>query len=146
MAMPMLPWLVLLLLAGHGEEPAPKPAPKPKPGPGPSPGPAPSPGPSPAPAAQRQAALTPVAWPQAVPKDLPPFPSGWEADVPVPSEVQNRAWQLLPQLWKSGKPGAHVIEKTGTRWVAYQAFVPAKGKRGVAAFRPKAGYVATQAA
>jgi len=81
----------------------------------------------------------PVSWPQAIPKDLPAWPKGWEPDVPVPAAEVTRATQLLPQLWKSGKAGARVVEKTGDKWVTYLAFVPSKGKRGVAAYRIKPG-------
>jgi hypothetical protein len=146
--------LLLLMRAFGGEQPEaphkPEPKPEPEPGPAPSPhepapGPAPSPGPSvhvgPAvdihPTAAPAAA--PPAWPQVVPKDLPAFPSGWEPDVPVKSDVAKRAAALIPTLWKSGKPGAKTTEKTGDHWVTYLAFVPKKGKKGVAAYRPKAG-------
>lgn|SRR5208337_1554256 len=148
--------------------PAPAPAPGPAPVPWPAPtrepapaptgvpavAPAPAPAPEPAPAAAPAAAPTPapapakhkakpkvktVAWPQAVPKDLPAFPSGWEADLPVPAAEVSRAWALMPMLWKSGKPGAHTTEHTAGKWVTYLAFVPSPGKRGVSAWRVKAG-------
>jgi hypothetical protein len=93
--------------------------------------------------APKKTAIVPVAWPAAVPKDLPPFPGGWEPDTPVKSDVAARAKALIPTLWKSGKPGAKSVEKTGDHWVTYLAFVPSKGKRGVAAYRPRPGATAT---
>jgi len=90
--------------------------------------------------------VTPVSWPQVVPKDLPPFPSGWEPDVPVPGAEVTRATQLLPVLWKGGKPGAKVVENTAGKWVTYLAFVPSKGRKGVAAYRVKPGYKGFSAA
>lgn len=83
------------------------------------------------------APVVPASWPQAAPTDLPPWPAGWEADVPVPAAEVARAQQLLPELWKSGKAGAHKTEQTAGKWVTYLAFVPSKGRKGVAAFRMK---------
>lgn len=78
-------------------------------------------------------------WPQVVPKELPPFPGpGWEYDEPPPIVVQQRAGQLLPQLWARGK-GAHKTEQTAGRWITYQAATVASGKQGVVAFRVKPG-------
>jgi len=142
--MSLLPVLVFLLLSGafggdhhHPEPPAPKPPPPPPPEPGPSPAPAPKPAPKPV--APRKGQVLPASFPVAVPKDLPPWPSGWEPDVPVPPSEVKRAYELLPTLWKSGKPGGKAIEQTGGKWVTYLAFVPSKGKRGVAAYRMKEG-------
>jgi hypothetical protein len=56
----------------------------------------------------------------------------------VQEPVRARAAQLLPELWKTGKPGKTKVEKTGDHWVTYLAFVPSKGKKGVAAYRTKA--------
>jgi len=65
----------------------------------------------------------------------PAFPGPqWEYDSPPPKVVQARATQLLPKLWARGK-GAHAVEKTGGRWIAYQAATVRSGKRGVVAFR-----------
>lgn len=76
-------------------------------------------------------------WPQATPKDLPPFPgAGWEPDEPPPAAVKNRAWALLEQLWGKGK-GAYRIEQTAGRWIAYRAEIMASGKKGVVAYRQK---------
>lgn len=124
----------------HGGGPTPSPA-APEPYPVPPPGPAhPKPAPAPAPHAQPAHAPTvPVSWPQAPAKDLPVWPAGWEPDTPVPAAVVARAKQLLPELWKSGKAGAKKTEQTAGKWVTYLAFVPSKGKKGVAAFRPKPG-------
>jgi hypothetical protein len=80
-----------------------------------------------------QAARTPPPWPQALPSDLPAFPSGWTPASPVTAAMVSRAFALLPELWAHGeltwKP-----EKTGDRWVVYQARTMAAGKRGVVAF------------
>lgn len=79
----------------------------------------------------------PPPWPQVVPSGLPPFPgSGWEYDEPPPPAVQQRAGQLVSQLWGQGR-GAYRIEQTAGRWIAYQAAIVASGKRGVVAFREK---------
>ena len=78
--------------------------------------------------------ITPVAWPQVVPSSVPPFPGPeWEPDLPPPAAVQSRAAQLLRSLWEMG-PGAHKVEKTGPRWLAYQAAYTG-GKKGVVAYR-----------
>ena len=68
---------------------------------------------------------------------LPAFPSGWEADTPPTKAVTTRAGQLLGELWKSGKPGATKQEQIAGRWVTFQAYAPAKGKRAVVAYRIK---------
>ena len=123
--------------------PQPQPQPQPQPsvtphGGGPSPGPSPKPTPAPAVHVIPASTATP-AWPAAVPKDLPPFPTGWEPDTPVPAAEVARAKALIPELWKSGKPGATKLEKTGAKWVTYLAFRPKAGMKGVAAYRLKAG-------
>jgi hypothetical protein len=84
------------------------------------------------------AAKAPTPWPQAIPKGLPPFPSGWEADTPVRPEVSTRAWQLLPILWKRGK-GATAVETIKGRWITFQAQDHGGGKKGVTAYRVKGG-------
>lgn len=72
-------------------------------------------------AQQQKAAKAPPPWPQVVPAGLPPFPSGaWHPANPVTSAMVSRAFQLLPQLWASGA-GTFKTEKTGDRWVVYQA-------------------------
>lgn len=79
----------------------------------------------------------PAPWPQALPSGLPTFPgSGWEYDEPPPRAVQQRAGQLVSQLWAKGS-GASKIELTGGRWIAYRAEVVRSGKKGVVAYRPK---------
>ena len=83
-----------------------------------------------------QASTTPEPWPQAVPAGLPPFPSGWEYDEPVPRNVQTRAWQLLDQLWARGA-GTFKTERTADRWITYRAEITKGGKRGVVAYRMK---------
>jgi hypothetical protein len=88
----------------------------------------------------RSAASTPAPWPQATPKGLPPFPGGWELDVPPPLAVQSRAAQLLPTLWGRGA-GATKTEKTAGRWITYQAQKMGT-KKGVVAFRVKADAMA----
>lgn len=75
-------------------------------------------------------------WPQARPSGLPPFPSGWEFDEPPPAAVQQRARQLVDALWAQGQ-GAHRIEQTAGRWIAYQAQIVASGRKGVVAYRVK---------
>jgi hypothetical protein len=86
----------------------------------------------------KAAAAAPLPFPQAKPKGLPPFPSGWEADVPPPPAVVTRAWQLLPVLWKKGK-GATAVETIKGRWITFQAQVHAGNKKGVTAYRVKPG-------
>ena len=76
-------------------------------------------------------------WPQVVPADLPKFPGkAWEFDEPPPPEVIKRAKQLVTPLWSRGK-GSYQVERTGARWIAYQAQVVASGKKGVVAYRQK---------
>ncbi len=87
---------------------------------------------------QTQSKTQAVPWPQAIPPGLPPFPAGWEFDAPPPQVVQNRAWQLLPQLWKTGA-GTRKTEQTAGRWITYRAENMKAGKKGVVAYRPKAG-------
>src|SRR5258706_10712641 len=86
------------------------------------------------------AAQQPAPWPQAMPSGLPPFPAGWEFDQPPPQAVQNRAWQLLPVLWKRGA-NARKTEKTAGRWITYVSQQMGK-KRGVVAYRVRPGAVA----
>ena len=84
-------------------------------------------------------------WPQVVPAGLPAFPgSAWEFDTPPPPVVQQRAGQLVSQLWQRGK-GAYQIEQTAGRWIAYQAQIVASGKKGVVAYRVKAAAPRTKA-
>lgn len=79
----------------------------------------------------------PPPWPAVMPSGLPPFPgSGWEYDEPPPQVVQQRAGQLVTQLWNRGK-GAYQIEQTAGRWISYQAAIMRSGKRGVVAWRVK---------
>ncbi len=91
----------------------------------------------------KAAAAVPTPWPQAKPTGLPPFPSGWEPDQPPPAAVVTRAWQLLPKLWKSGKPGGTAVETIKGRWITFQAQWHGKGKKGVTAYRTKAQHGAT---
>lgn len=81
---------------------------------------------------------TPKPWPAVTPS-LPKYPTGWEPYVPPPPSVVSRANQLLPEMWKSGKVGVTKVEQTDGVWVTYVTFSPAKGKRGVAAYRLKEG-------
>jgi hypothetical protein len=76
-------------------------------------------------------------WPVANKPDLPAYPDGWEPYTPPPPAVVSRATALISDLWKSGKPGATKVEQTGNVWVTYVSFTPAKGKKGVAAYRLK---------
>ena len=85
--------------------------------------------------AQAKAQAQPAPWPQVMPAGLPAFPAGWQADNPPPPAVVNRAWQLLADLWKSGKPGAYKTEQTAGRWITYQAQLHAGNKKGVTAYR-----------
>jgi hypothetical protein len=79
----------------------------------------------------------PPPWPQAMPSGLPPFgPGGWEPDQPPPVQVQARAVQLLPQLWKFGA-GTKKTEQTAGRWITYVASKMGK-KQGVVAYRLRA--------
>ncbi len=80
-------------------------------------------------------------WPQATPNGLPPFPAGWVPDEPPAKVVQNRAWQLLPQLWKQGA-NARKTEQTAGRWITYVA--QAMGaKKGVVAYKVRPGAMPT---
>ncbi len=145
--------LMFLLLLSQGAEAAPAPTPTP-------PAPRPPTPPTPKPPARPPAAPAPVPagpaapqypeafkpWPVAapaakpdIPAGLPKFPTGWEPDVPPPAPVVQRANALLPELWRSGKSGAIKQERTAGRWITYQAYSPAKGKRGVVAYRLKGG-------
>lgn len=91
-----LGWLFFLLFSG-GQKPSPLP--------GPAPGPAPAPAP---------------VFPVAPPSTLPPFPSGWCIDFPMPPEVLARSLELAPTLWAKGA-GATQQEMTGGRWITYKA-------------------------
>lgn len=87
---------------------------------------------------------TPAPWPQVVPGDLPRFPgSGWEYDEPPPKAVQQRAGQLLTQLWRSGA-GTFKTEQTAGRWITYRAEKVRSGKQGVVAYRLKSGTTTAQ--
>jgi hypothetical protein len=90
--------------------------------------------------AQQLKAATKAAapWPAAKPPDLPPFPAGWQPDLPPPPAVVTRAWQLLPILWKGGKPGKTALETIKGRWITFRAEDHGKGKKGVTAYRVKA--------
>lgn len=137
-------WL-LVLLELMNDTVRPAPAPTPMPSPAPTPPPTPRPSPAIVPVAPAKGPTVPAAWPQVVPQDLPPWPSGWEPDVPVPAPEVARAYQLLPTLWKSGKAGVTKQEKTGDKWITYVSFVPSQGKKGVAAYRVKPGAQANAA-
>lgn len=67
---------------------------------------------------------------------LPPFPSGWEPDDPVPPEVVARANALLSSLWSQGN-GSTTREMTGGRWITYKATDMGNGVKGVTAWRVK---------
>lgn len=86
-----------------------------------------------------QAKKAPAPWRAAAPTDLPPWPSGWEFDNPPPPAVSTRAWQLLPVLWKSGKPGKRKTETIKGRWITFVAEDHGGGKKGVTAYRIKGG-------
>ncbi len=86
---------------------------------------------------QSKSQAQPPPWPQAMPPGLPSFPGGWEPDNPPPQAVQNRAWQLLPQLWKTG-PKSRKTEQTQGRWITYVA-EPMGAKKGVVAYRVRPG-------
>jgi len=102
------------------------------------PGPDPYPYMPPEPAGYLPASYTPP-WPAAQPSGLPPFPgAGWEYDEPPPAAVQKRAGQLVTELWNKGS-GAHRIEQTAGRWIAYRAEMMRSKKRGVVAYRQKSG-------
>lgn len=87
--------------------------------------------------AARAVAATPPPWPAATPNGLPPFPSGWVPDNPPPKAVQDRAWALLPALWKQGA-NARKTEQTAGRWITYVAQAMGK-KKGVVAYRIRPG-------
>jgi len=78
----------------------------------------------------------PAPWPQAIPRDLPPFPSGWQYDEPPPPEVQQRAGQLVSPLWNKGA-GSYQTEQTAGRWITYRAEKMRSGHRGIVAYRLK---------
>jgi outer membrane biosynthesis protein TonB len=84
----------------------------------------------------------PKPWPVANQPTLPTYPNGWEPYVPPPPAVVSRANQLMSELWKAGKVGVTKVEQTDGVWVTYVTFAPSKGKRGVAAYRLKAGSAA----
>lgn len=100
---------------------------------GPAPGPAPGPRPGPAPSSAPSSAPAPT------------FPGAqWEYDEPPPAAVKARARELLTPLWAAGK-GAHQVEQTGGRWIAYQSQITRGNKKGVVAYRLKrAAPVATR--
>lgn len=137
----------LLLLGSAGKQPARSFAAQPAPrGGGGSPVPAPTPAPTapaapPAPvvpkppALARAATVTPAPWPAVVPSNLPPWPSGWEADIPVRPAVSARAVQLLPELHKKGV-GTYRTEQIEGRWVRFVAKLHGT-KKAVEAFRPR---------
>ena len=52
--------------------------------------------------------------------------------------VAARAMAVLPELWTYGE-GTRRTEKTGARWITYVARAMPGGKRGVVAYRPRAG-------
>jgi Putative peptidoglycan binding domain len=79
----------------------------------------------------------PASWPQA-PPSLPPFPKGWEFAEPPSAAVRARAWQLLNELWARGE-GSTRVEQTGGTWITYRAEITKGAKRGVVAYRVKAG-------
>jgi peptidoglycan hydrolase-like protein with peptidoglycan-binding domain len=102
--------------------------------------PTPAPRPTPAPGTV-PASTTAPPWPQAVPASLPPWPAGWEPDEPVGAGVAARAAALLPELWRYGE-NTRKTEQTSGRWITYVARSMGS-KRGVVAFRPKAGAMPT---
>jgi hypothetical protein len=144
----LLAMLFMMITAGAGGEPAtpdqptpakPKPATPDKPTPA-KPKPATTTPAKPKPATVLPASTTaPKPWPVANQPTLPKYPSGWEPYIPPPPAVVSRANQLLSELWKSGKVGVTKVEQTDGVWVTYVTFAPSKGKRGVAAYRLKAG-------
>lgn len=83
-------------------------------------------------------------WPQAVPPNLPAFPSGWTYAEPVTPAVRARAWALLDGLWKRGQ-GSTQLEMTGGEWITYRAEITANKRKGVVAYRPKTAPGAVQA-
>jgi hypothetical protein len=85
------------------------------------------------------ATATPSSGPSSgpAPGPAPPFPGpSWEYDEPPPPAVKERARALLTPLWTQGK-GAHQVEQTGGRWIAYQAQITRGKKKGVVAYRLK---------
>jgi hypothetical protein len=84
----------------------------------------------------KEAAKAPAPWRATPPTDLPPWPGGWEPDLPPPPAVVTRAWQLLPELWRKGK-GTRKVETIKGRWIAFVAADHGGGKKGVTAFRVK---------
>jgi hypothetical protein len=94
--------------------------------------------------ASKAASRVPAPWPAAMPVGLPPYPAGWEADVPPPKEVVARAWQLLPELHKYGV-GTKKTEYVGGRWITFVAQMHGT-KKGVTAFRVKGSGVKRAAA
>jgi hypothetical protein len=91
----------------------------------------------PAPALPPLSQLTAVTpWPAAAPSNLPPFPSGWEPDVPPPPEVVRRAVELLPGLWAKGVNKTQQ-ELVGARWITFRAEWMTGNKKGVVAYRVK---------
>lgn len=85
-----------------------------------------------------QASATPRPWPQAVPKGLPPWPSGWTPASPPTPGIVARAWQLLPTLWGRGQ-GSIKTEQTDGQWITYLATMTAGNTKGVVAFKIKPG-------
>lgn len=141
--------LALLGLLGSGfggssPSDGPSPAPTPSPGkPKPKPTPVKPPGPK-VPVIPASAPAVAKPWPVAVPKDLPKYsekPEAWEPYIPPPPPVVARATALIRTLWSKGKPGVSTLEQTNGVWVTYVGFVPSKGKRGVAAYRLRAGAI-----
>jgi len=97
----------------------------------PAPSPAPAPAALPSAPAPSSGPVRPhtIPWPQVLPPDLPPFPAGWMPANPVTGAMVSRAFALLSTLWANGE-GTWVAEKTGDRWVVYQARMT-KGPDGV---------------
>lgn len=89
---------------------------------------------------QTSTAPPPLPWPQVTPTGLPAFPgSGWEYDEPPPAAVQQRASQLVSELWRQGS-GSYRIEQTAGRWIAFRAELvkgPQGNHKGVVAYRLK---------
>jgi peptidoglycan hydrolase-like protein with peptidoglycan-binding domain len=72
-------------------------------------------------------------FPSNKPNDLPPWPTGWCPDLPLPPEVIARGWQLVPTLWAKGE-GTRTVEMTGGRWITYVATM-VDGQKAIAAYR-----------
>jgi hypothetical protein len=83
-------------------------------------------------------------WPSAAPSNLPPFPSGWEPDIPPPPEVVRRAVELLPGLWTKGVNNTQQ-ELVGARWITFRAEWMGP-KKGVVAYRVKGSSSSSAAA